>query len=100
MLQKYIVVDIGTVVLTGSTTSIRCELCGDILSGRTQQIQIKNLFKCLNTHMAPNEMFEIYEQKVNKIITSVNKGAFDRAKKRTKYKKVTTPVSSSGEKGE
>jgi len=97
--KKYVIVDIGTLVLVGPNVVLRCALCGNIITGATQQIQVNKLFQCLETHMAPDDVYEVYEQRGTQIYTSINKVAWDRAKKRTKYKSHIIPGSPPGKKG-
>ena len=84
--QKYAIVTIGTVILQGNDIGIKCELCGTILTGETQQDQIGKLFECLATHIPAKDLYEIYEQKGGKILTQINREAWEKAKKSTKHK--------------
>lgn len=85
--KKYVIVTIGTIILKDNDVCIKCALCGGICHGITQQDQVEKLFECLSTHMPAQYIFEVYEQRDNKIITSINREAWDKAKRSTKYKR-------------
>jgi len=83
---KYVIVTIGHVILKDNTTFIKCNICGTICKGATQQDQIKNLFECLGKHIPAEHLYEVYETEGDRVITQINKDIWDKAKKNIKYK--------------
>jgi hypothetical protein len=84
---KYTLIVIGTLIMKDTGMVLRCELCGTLHDGESQQQQINKLFKCLSTHVPEEHIFEIYEQRGTKIVSSINREVWEKARRATKYKK-------------
>lgn len=84
---QYVIVTIGNIIHRNNTTCIKCYICGVICEGETQQEQIKILFKCLERHIPAEHLYETYEIEGSRVVTEMNKDAWDKAKKSTKYRK-------------
>ena len=85
--KKYAIVTAGNIIFKDNTTYIKCALCGKLCTGITQQGQVGQLFECLATHIPEEHLYEVYEQRDDKIVTTINLSAWIKARKETKYKR-------------
>lgn len=82
---RYVIVTIGHIVLHDNTSAIKCNICGALCDGDTQEDQIQKLFECLGKHIPAEELYEYYEIESGRVVTEMNKSVWDNAKRRFKY---------------